>query len=53
MKRSAVVYLGALLSVSAAPHAFGWGSVHGAYGGAAYRGPMGTGMLKYLLASAM
>ena len=31
------------LTASAAPDAFAWGAVHGAYGGAAYRGPMGGG----------
>src|SRR5438552_7203416 len=41
MKRLAIVCIGALLALSAAPDAFAWGSVSGPRGGAAYRGPMG------------
>src|ERR1700726_2678292 len=41
MKRLTIVCIGALLALSAAPDAFGWGSVSGPRGGAAYRGPMG------------
>lgn len=41
MKRLTVVCIGALLTLSAAPNAFGWGAVTGPRGGAAYRGPMG------------
>jgi len=41
MKRLTILCIGALLSLSAASDAFGWGAVTGPRGGAAYRGPMG------------
>src|SRR5271165_3917500 len=41
MKRLSIVCIGALLTLSATPDAFGWGAVSGPRGGAAYRGPMG------------
>lgn len=41
MKHLLLVGLGIGLAASSASDAFGWGSIHGAYGGAAYRGPMG------------
>jgi hypothetical protein len=41
MKRLILTCLSGVLAVSIASEAFAWGSVHGAYGGAAYRGPMG------------
>jgi hypothetical protein len=41
VKCGTVIYLSALLALSATPDAFGWGSVSGPRGGAAYRGPMG------------
>ena len=42
MKRLMLGSIGAVLAISVASEAFAWGAVHGAYGGAAYRGPMGT-----------
>ncbi len=42
-------WLGMAVAVApllASPHAFGWGTVHGAYGGAAYRGPMGAAAVR-------
>src|SRR5208282_3517626 len=41
MTRLTIVCLSVLLTLSAAPNAFGWGAVTGPRGGAAYRGPMG------------
>ena len=41
MNRPATFALAALLGLTVAPHAFGWGSVTGPRGGAAYRGPAG------------
>src|SRR5438128_5578386 len=41
MKRLTIICVGALLTLSAARDAFGWGAVSGRRGGAAYRGPMG------------
>ena len=41
MKCLTIVCIGALLTLSAASDAFGWGAVAGPRGGAAYRGPMG------------
>jgi len=41
MKRATTLALGVLLAASTAPNAMAWGVYHGAYGGAAYRGPMG------------
>ena len=41
MKRLTLVGLSVVFTVTVATEAFAWGSVHGAYGGAAYRGPMG------------
>ena len=41
MKRLAILCVGVLLTLAAAPDAFGWGAVSGPRGGAAYRGPMG------------
>src|SRR5215831_13846878 len=39
MKLLTFVCIGTLLTLSAAPEAFGWGAVSGPRGGAAYRGP--------------
>jgi len=41
MNRLVTYCLAVSLGMSAAPHAFGWGSVTGPNGGAAYRGPWG------------
>lgn len=41
MIRLAAFALAALLGLSIAPNAFGWGAVSGPRGGAAYRGPAG------------
>src|SRR5271166_1859713 len=41
MRRLTIVCIGALLTLSVAPDALGWGAVSGPRGGAAYRGPMG------------
>src|SRR5438445_5389246 len=41
MKRLTIICVGALLTLSLAPDALGWGAVSGPRGGAAYRGPMG------------
>ena len=41
MKRLNIVCISALLTLSVASNAFGWGAVSGPRGGAAYRGPMG------------
>jgi hypothetical protein len=46
MTRFAMICLAASLAVSVAPHAFGWGSVTGPNGGAAYRGPLGAGAVR-------
>jgi hypothetical protein len=43
MSRIASFGLAALLALSVTTNAFGWGSVSGPRGGAAYRGPMGGG----------
>ena len=40
MKRLTIFCIGALLTLSATPDAFGWGAVSGPRGGAAYRGPV-------------
>ena len=42
MKRLILVSLSAVFAGAVASDAFGWGSVHGPNGGAAYRGPMGS-----------
>ena len=41
IKRLTIVCIGALLTLSAAPDAFGWGAVSGPRGGAGYPGPYG------------
>jgi len=46
MKRIACFFLAVLLALSVATDAFGWGSVSGPRGGAAYRGPMGGGAVR-------
>ena len=42
MNRSVKFCLAAMIGLSAASHAFGWGTVTGPNGGAAYRGPRGA-----------